>query len=151
MYIINPKTGKFPNNKKGKNQEVFINAQGNQYIKSDSGQIEFINQKIFEAFIPQILSDQFNNQFIISPSGEKKEVIMNEFGELCVENEEGFIVPVNQLNANRLNPLSQLQQQMLETESGGQFFMGVDGSRIMIQVDEAGKQYFMNSNGLKQV
>jgi len=32
-----------------------------------------------------------------------------------------------------------LQQQMLETESGGQFFMGVDGSSIMIQVDEAGK------------
>ncbi len=46
-------------------------------------------------FKPKILTDVDGNRFILNEKGQKLEVIVNEFGEECVYDENGYLVPID--------------------------------------------------------
>ena len=55
-----------------------------------------INEPIYESKIPQVQTDATGNKFIINEKGKKVIVIINEFGEECIRNEDGYIIPIEQ-------------------------------------------------------
>jgi hypothetical protein len=98
-------------NKKYKNNiKVFINELGEQYIINAKGEREIINKQIFESYKPKIEVDANGNKFMINEKGERTTVFLNEFGEECIKDENGYIVPLNQLYKNPNNQLSKFQQ-----------------------------------------
>jgi hypothetical protein len=141
-FIVDKKTGK--------KLQVLENEFGQQYYVDESGHPQLINQAVVQTDKPQVLTGPDGKAYILDQFGRRQDVLINEFGEPCVLNEDGFMVPVSQMSA-KADASSQFSQQIFTSESGDKFILDANGERLYIKTDAKGNQYFENKFGQKQL
>lgn len=134
----------------GKKREVFTDQDGKPFIINAKGEKEVIQQQKYETFKPKVFKDDDGKEYMFNEMGEKQEVFVNEFGDKCVKNKDGYLQPINQVYRDIKKP-NDPGPPVFFSEDGRKFIQDKSGNRLFIQKDEKGNEFFVNAQGHKQL
>ncbi len=93
------------------------------------------------------MKDENGKEYTINDSGEKQELILDDFGNKCIL-KDGMI----QIFKTQFRKKSKSQvQQVFVSDDGQKFIKDKEGNVMYIHVNENGQEYFENSKGQKQL